>query len=143
MNIKITDVFVATEKQKASGILGTVNLGIHSEDGTIVARLNGITVRNGEKGQFLAMPSWKQGEGAEAKYRNHFQVFPFEHENEEFNNKQKTRMDLLLKEVNRIISNGGTSKPKLPANSAPKVTQSAPVAPKAAPAKANEDPWNV
>ena len=111
-NIKIDGVYVGSEKQVEKGILGTVNLSVLDADNNIVAQLNGLMVRNNRDKtmRFLAAPSYKMGgrDGEEAKYRNHFRLFPLADGQDEA--QQKERMSALVTEVLTILDNGGTPK---------------------------------
>ena len=142
MNVHITDVFTPSEAQLKNNIHGNINLEMISADGTVTARLSGITLRKTKTDGsfFLSMPSYEVKKGEEKKYWNHFTVFPLKvgDENKEYNNKQKDRMRLLTEEIVRLVKNGGTKRG---------VPATAPVAasrtPASAPAPTNKgaEPW--
>lgn len=141
MEIKIIDVTPPSEKQIKSNIHGTINVMVSSE-GIPITRLNGITIRRDSKGNsFLSMPSYKVGEGDNAKYYNHFNLFPLDKGNEALSNDQKNRLNALTQEALRIVANGGTKRPNTQAQP---VKQDAPVPAKApAASSSKKNPWEV
>ncbi len=141
MNVKILEVIPPSEKQTQSNIHGTVNLMIEADNGTPVVRLSGITVRKDKSGNsFLSMPSYKVGTDKDAKYYNHFQLFPLINDNEEASSSQKDRLNALTQEVVRIVANGGTKR----TNNTP-TAKTAPVAASipAKPISNNKSPWEI
>lgn len=141
MNVKILEVIPPSDKQTQSNIHGTVNLMIEADNGTPVVRLSGITVRKDKSGNsFLSMPSYKVGDNKEAKYYNHFQLFPLINDNEEASSNQKDRLNALTQEVVRLVASGGTKRTSNtpPAKTAP-VTASAP----AKTTNNSKSPWEI
>jgi len=152
MNIKITDATCPSEKQIKSNIHGTVNIMVLSDDNTPVVRLSGITLRKDKNGNsFLSMPSYKVGEGEEAKYYNHFSLFPLDKNDQSLSDSQKQRLEALTSEVVRILANGGTrvnkvgktaengSTPARAANNTRPVSSSSPQPTNVS----NKNPWDV
>ena len=126
MEIKILDVFTPSEKQKASGIEGTVNLGLE-HDNVLIIRANGITIRKAKSGNmFLSEPSYSVGDGDDKKWWKHFMLYPGPRGEE--GETQRNAKDALTSEVLRVLESGGTKRKESP------VTTTS----NAAPAR---DPW--
>jgi hypothetical protein len=108
MEIKILDVLTPSDKQKNSGILGTINLGIVN-DGVMITKLHGLTVRKSKSGNyFLSEPSYPVGEGDNKNWYKHFTLYPGPAGPE--GQSQRDSKDALTKEVIRILENGGTKR---------------------------------
>lgn len=135
MKIEIVEVINPTDKQKAAGILGSVNLAITDDNGAQVVYLRGIGIRSTKDGKqrFLSPPSYSFDKDGEKRYVPHFKIFPFG-ENEEFNKTQRDRMNTLTDDVLRALDKGHTRPSAAPATSP--TPQAA-----AAPAGAKE-PWS-
>lgn len=111
MDIKVTDVMMPSEAQKNSNIHGSVSIEILADDGSTVVRLSGISVRKTKDGtRFLAMPSFPVGKGDQAKYLNHYSIFPGKGDDSDLSKKQRARMDKLTADVMRILDAGGTKR---------------------------------
>ena len=107
-NIKILDVRTPSQKQKQSGIEGTVNLGIVDTDGTVIVRLSGITMRRSKAGAlFLSEPSYSVGTGAETKWWKHFNLYPITSDSD--GDSQKSKKSTLTDEIVSILESGGTT----------------------------------
>jgi hypothetical protein len=136
MKINIAGVHAPTEKQRNVGIHGSVNLELSSPDGTVIARLNGITVRESKAGnKFMSPPAFKiVGKDGSDKWLQHYNLFPLG--NDESNNiVQKDSLNKLTQEVLRMLDGAGSKNSQSSAQSTP-VTQGS-VNP------ANEtEPWN-
>lgn len=134
MQIKILDVLTPTEKQKNSGIYGTVNLGIE-HDGVMIARLSGITVRkSGQGSMFLSEPSYSVGDGENKKWYKHYNLYPGPRGDEGAS--QREAKDKVTTEVLRILENGGTKR----ANSGGTQSQNTASTPSSS---APVDPWGT
>lgn len=131
MNIEIVEVMNPSEKQKAAGILGSVNLAITDDNGVQVVYLRGIGIRSTKDGKsrFLSPPSYQFEKDGEKRYVPHFKIFPFG-DNEELNKTQRGRMNTLTDDVLRALDKGHT-RPSATQSPAPQAT---------APAGAPE-PW--
>ena len=137
MNVNIVNVFAPSEAQKKSNIFGNVNIEIVANDGTLIVRLSGITLRKTKsQDYFLSMPSYDYTKDGEKQYRKHFDLFPLKSgdENKSFNDEQKKRAKALTDEVIRLANNGGTQKPSN------NPSKAASVKPVSAPASKPE-PW--
>lgn len=140
MNIKIVEVIGPSDKQKAAGILGSVNLAITDDNDVQVVYLRGIGIRSTKDGKsrFLSPPSYKMTRDGQDKYVPHFKIFPFG-EDETLNKTQRDRMNQLTDDVLRALDKGHTrSAGDNPTASTPAAPQPAP---QAAPAGATE-PWS-
>ena len=108
MQIKILDVLTPSDKQKAAGIHGTVNLGIEN-DGVLVTRLSGITIRkSGQGSMFMSEPSYAVGEGDNKKWYKHYNLYPGPRGDEGAS--QRQAKDKLTTEVLRVLESGGTKR---------------------------------
>jgi len=112
MKINILDVITPSDRQKQSGILGTVNLEMTNDNGQPIAKLNGLTIRaNKQTGErFLSEPSYKvEKQGQAATYYKHFQLYPWKRDDgDTVINAQKASNDKLTAEVVRLLDAGGT-----------------------------------
>ena len=136
MEIKIADVVTPSPAQAAKNILGTVAVEVCADDGSVIARLNGITVRKAKDGtRFLAMPSYQIGEGDNKKYLNHYTIFPGKSDDSDTSKKQRARIDKLATDAIRLLDSGGTRiRGQAPAMAAPAKTASA---------TSKKEPWDV
>jgi hypothetical protein len=132
MKIRISQVIPPTQNQINAGILGTVNLEIDGDGGNVVVKLNGFTVRKNKTSgeRFLSEPSYKVEKNEEARYYNHYKMFPGVKDDDATTSAQRDKMDKLVTEVLRILDAGGTQKPAQPA-----------AQPAAAAASTGKDPW--
>ena len=124
MKINIAGVHAPTEKQRNVGIHGSVNLELSSPDGTVIARLNGITVRESKAGnKFMSPPAFKiTGKDGNDKWLQHYNLFPLG--NDESNNTaQRDSLNKLTQEVLRMLDGAGGNNSQNSAQSTP-VTQS-------------------
>ena len=134
MDIKIADVMTPTEAQNKNNILGIVAIEIVADDGSVLVKLNGITVRKAKDGtRFLAMPSYKIGKEGQEKWLNYYKMFPSEGDESEMSKKQRSRMDKLAQDAMRILDNGGTRQR----------TANTPTPVAAAKTSNKKEPWDV
>ncbi len=135
MEIKIVDVMTPSPAQTQNNILGTVAVEILADDGSVIVRLNGLTVRKAKDGtKFLAMPSFQVGKEGNEKWLNHFKLFPGNNDESDLSKKQRARMDKVATDAIRILENGGTRQ----RNTGAPASAKAPVA-----AGKKKEPWDV
>jgi hypothetical protein len=135
MKINIAGVHAPTEKQRNVGIHGSVNLELASPDGTVIARLNGITVRESKAGnKFMSPPAFKiTGKDGNDKWLQHYNLFPLGND-ESDNTTQRDNLNKLTQEVLRMLNDAGNGQ------SSP---QSAPVTQGSVnPSSNDSEPWN-
>lgn len=117
MKLNISGVFTPSQKQKSVGIHGSASVEIVSDEGAVVARLSGITVRESKTGnKFLSMPSFKVSGKEGDKWLKHFNLFPLG-EDADYNNSQKEGMAKFTNEVLRLLDekSSGNNEPDQPA----------------------------
>lgn len=118
MKINIVGVNAPTEKQRSVGIHGSVNLELAGTDGSVIARLNGITVRQSKSGnKFMSPPAFKiTGKDGADKWLQHFNLFPLSGD-EGTNAVQKENLNKLTQEVLRMLdgNNNGQQQASSPA----------------------------
>mgnify|MGYP003147717278 CR=1 FL=1 len=103
MKINISGVFTPSPKQIAAGIYGAASVEVVSDDGFVIARLSGITVRESKTGsKFLSMPSFKISGKDGDKWLKHFNLFPLA-EDADYNNAQKESMSKFTNEILRLL----------------------------------------
>lgn len=138
MKINIAGVHSPSEKQRNVGIHGSVNLELVSPDGTVIARLNGITVRESKAGnKFMSPPAFKiTGKDGNDKWLQHYNLFPLGSD-DATNVIQRESLNQLTQEVLRMLEGGGSNhNSESSASPAP--------APRAAasPSSNDAEPWN-
>jgi len=103
MKVNISGVYAPSPKQKAAGIHGAASVEVVSDDGYIITRLSGITVRESKTGnKFLSMPSFKISGKDGDKWLKHFNLFPLSDDND-YNNAQKESMAKFTNEILRLL----------------------------------------
>ena len=137
MKINIAGVHAPTEKQRNVGIHGSVNLELSSPDGTVIARLNGITVRESKSGnKFMSPPAFKiTGKDGNDKWLQHYNLFPLGAD-DATNTTQRESLNQLTQEVLRMLDGAGDNSSQSSPKSAP-VTQGS-----VNPSNNDSEPWN-
>jgi len=103
MKVNISGVFTPSPKQTAAGIHGAASVEVVSDEGFVIARLSGITVRESKAGsKFLSMPSFKISGKDGDKWLKHFNLFPLG-EDADYNNAQKESMSKFTNEILRLL----------------------------------------
>ena len=111
MKVNISGVFTPSPKQKAAGIYGAASVEVISDEGFVIARLSGVTVRESKTGnKFLSMPSFKVSGKDGDRWLKHYNLFPLG-EDADYNNSQKESMAKFTNEILRLLeekSSGNT-----------------------------------